>query len=188
VTTTAEMIQKAARGAMKRVLTPTGLAAAAALYSDLAATATRHGVDPTTLDLGRGVVEALKKSWQSQPEAVDPLALVQEVVRAAAQELDQEAAALVVEGPVAVSPVRAYVVLARQDQTPAWGPTGTAPLVVRLDREDWGGGTLGPWEWTLFPDHPGGAGVVATVLAPPPSPQVATEIGQIASWALTGKL
>lgn len=188
MTTTAEAIQQAARGSGRRVLTPSALKTATALHSDLAATATRHNVDPATLELGRGVVEALKESWQSQPPDVDPLALVQEVVRAAAQELGQEAAVLVVEGPVGVSPVRAYVVLARQDQTPAWGPTDTAPLVVRLDREDWGGGKLGPWEWNLFPDQGGGTGVVATVLAPPPSLEVAAEVGQVAAWALTGKL
>jgi hypothetical protein len=56
--------------------------------------------------------------------------------------------------------------------------------VVRLDREDWGSK---PWQWALFPDVNAGVGIVATVIAPPPTLEVAAEVGQIAARVLSGK-
>lgn len=186
MTTTADLIRQAARNAMKPVLTPSAMEAAVALYDDLAATAVRHDVDPDALRLGWGVVEAVKGAWQQEVPDIDALALIDTMSGAAAQELGVEVDDLLVEPSVRHSPMCAYTVLRRQEQTPAWGPTGFSPLVVRLDREEWGLDRRDPWAWTLF--ALGGDGVVATVIAPPPGPEVAAEVGRIAAQALSGEL
>ncbi|MEU0237672.1 hypothetical protein ABZ234_08270 [Nocardiopsis sp. NPDC006198] len=179
------ILRATTRSALKTVPTASALTAAAALLDDLWAAGARHGVDPCELDLASHVVDAMTRAYRHQkPVEVDPVALVEAAARATAHEVGQVLADLVVEDVVGRSPDCAYIVLARQEQTPAWGTTGTAPLVVRLEREDWGPG----WEWVLFPDVSGGAGVVATVIAPPPNLEVAAEVGQIVARALTGKL
>ncbi|GAA1455843.1 hypothetical protein [Nocardiopsis tropica] len=186
--TASTILATAARSGRNPVPTPTALAAAAALLDDLHATAARHGVDPADLHQGDHVLDALARAYGRQADDVDvdALALVREATRAAAQALDMETGALTVEAPVGHSAVCAYVTLGRLPQTPAWGPTGHSPLVLRLDREDWGGGKAGPWTWSLF--ALGAMGVVATIVAPPPSPEVAVEVGQIAARALSGTL
>lgn len=80
---------------------------------------------------------------------------------------------------------RAYMVLGRLETTPPWGPDGTAPLVVALDRAD--GQKDKPWAWDLYPDAgPYGTGQTLSVIAPAPSLQVATEVGDIVAQVLRG--
>jgi hypothetical protein len=64
----------------------------------------------------------------------------------------------------------------------------TRPWWYRSLREDAGGDLLRPWDWSLFPDVPGGTSDHATVIAPPPSIASAGEVAKVAARVLTGDL
>lgn len=164
------------------------LEAAAALLEELWEVGARHGVDLVEADLAPRVTDSLTSSYRRPTaEDVDLVGLLTKAATVAATEVGQNLTDLVVEDAVQITPERGYVVLARLPQSPAWGRTGTAPLVVCLGRED-RGSLPAAWEWTLVPDQPGGSYLLSTVLAPPPTLEVAAEVGQIAARALTGKL
>ncbi|MDX3100483.1 hypothetical protein [Nonomuraea angiospora] len=185
-----EAVKKA--GPYNSLWTPSALNAATALLADLLAAAQRHGV--TAADwiedgenrLIQAVTTGLVANYNraSQAELDDPLALL--TGAAAACDLRVLGSGAEEDG--------AYVMLARQPETPAWGPGGQSPLLVILAREEdaWWMEGLGPWKWRLRPHLPAGVTVPAyttpwaDIVAPPPSADVAAEVFAIAGQVLAG--
>jgi hypothetical protein len=166
--------------------------AAAALADVRAVLADRHdvtgadttfyGEDALTGRILDVVVRSAQRASLTQP--IDPIELLGVVVRATAERLGMPL--VPVEGPTGDNPAHGYVVLPRQPETPPWGPSGDAPLLIKLSRYDNGRGSLGPWQWEMAPDVPGGTVDGREVVGPPPSPDVATEVGKLAAGTLTG--
>ena len=198
VTAAREAILKAARrafqGGLHPIPTPSVLSAATRLLSDLWAAAAGREVLPEDLDTISGELAPIVLAGQIQAfnrqqatgGDVDPVELLTEVVRVLGEQLGQ--APVIIDGPTAWSTTCGYVVIGRLPTTPAWGPHGDAPLAVSLLREDWGGETLRPWEWSLFPDVRGGTSDNATVITPRPSIGAAGEVAQVVARVLTGDL
>ncbi|MEV0306495.1 hypothetical protein [Nonomuraea fuscirosea] len=168
---------------------------AVALLADLMAAGQRHGVaavdwfDGRDHHLAQAVTAGLIEAYARASQAVhldNPLALLR--TAAAAQELR------VVESEEGED--SACVVLARQPETPAWGPDGNLPLVVALTREDSAWWMNGPAAWTwhirayLAPGVtvPAHTTPCAYVVAPPPSVEVAAEVFGFAAQVLAGTL
>jgi hypothetical protein len=172
---------------------PSLLAKAAAALADVRAVlADRHdvtGADTAPYgedELAGRILEAVVRSAQraSTTRPLEPIELLGAVARAAAERLGVPVAP--VEGPTGDNPAHGYVILPRQPETPPWGPSGHAPLLIKLCRYDHGKGQ-GPWEWTIAPYVPGGTIDGLEVAGPPPCPDVAAEVGALAAEALTGK-
>lgn len=161
------------------VATPSAISDAADALGALWTTASQQGLRPEDLLIAGDVLGAQKYAYKRQTDnVVDPAELVVEAGRSAAVQLGQEPEGLILDCASGQGVLGSYVVLARQEETPPLGPTGSAPLVVRLARE---------WEWTVFADIAGGSSEVSTIIAPPPSLRVAAEIGRIAADVLTGR-
>lgn len=171
---------------------PSLLAKAAAALADVRAVlADRHdvtgadtapyGEDALAGRILEAVVRSARRASTTRP--VDPIELLGAVARAAAERLGVPVAP--VEGPTGDNPAHGYVILPRQPETPPWGPSGEAPLLVKLCRYDHGRGPE-PWEWTIAPDVPGGTTDGLEVAGPPPCLDVAAEVGALAAEALTG--
>lgn len=192
----ADAIQSAAarafQGGGHPIPTSSVLTSAAELLTSLWDAARDRGIEPGDFDNLYGnitstVLEAQIQAFNRQnPDDVDPLALVAEAVRVTAERTEQPIE--ICDGPTATSATNAYAVIRRLPQTPAWGRYGDANLAVTLRREAWSATTFGPWEWSLFPDQPGGTPDHATVIAPPLSLQAAAEVAVIIGQVLTGEL
>lgn len=149
-----------------------------------------HGITVADTDnfggdiLAGRILDATVRAAQrrSMDVSVDPIELLGVVARAASARLGMPLEP--VEGPTGEGPEHGYVVLPRHSRTPQWGPTGDAPLLVKLARYDTGKG-LGPWEWCVAPAVHGtidGRDVIGL----PPSPEVAAEVGEFAAAVLIG--
>lgn len=130
-------------------------------------------------------VEAFRRQHHANIDALDLLA---EVVHATGEQLGQDVTIL--EGPVPYPDAPAgsggYVVVQRTTKTPAWGPEGNFNLVVHLRWSD-DRITSKAWEWTAHPDAGAlSTGHYITIIAPPPSPASAAEVGERIAGVLSG--
>lgn len=189
--------------------TPSIRTAAVATLTDVLATLGQHGINIQIMDQGRSFASQILnarctaydiKSFYLDQE-IEPTALLADMVSAAAVNLGRP---LEATAPPALNDTRAeiaYVVLPRQPESPSWGPNGDAPLVVSLGQPDIAAANAaassgapivgsyqpGPWTWHLDHRVPGSFFIGGMrVVAPPPSPDVAAEIGVLVADVLTG--
>ena len=193
---------RAFRSGTHDIHTSSVLTSAAELLAGMRDAARDRGVEPGDFNTSYGdIVDSVLAAQieafdRRQPDDVDPLPLVAEAVRVTAERVGQPLE--IVDGPTAINftddpsaaPSRAYAVIRRLPQTPAWAwgglLDGGLDLVVQLDREILTETTFCPWRWALYPEKSGGRYV--TVIAPPPSPQAAAEVAVIISQILFGEI
>lgn len=206
-----QAIGEEARSRRGTMYTPSVLQAATAAFTDVLATLVQHDISDSLMDQGRSfagqILEARSRAYAIGSfyvgEEIEPLVLLQSVVSAAAAHLGRSLEPT--EGP-ALNKTRAeiaYVVLPRQPESPAWGPDGEAPLVISLGQEDLAAANAaassgapiigpyrpGPWTWNLGHSTPGSFFMAETsVIAPPPSSEVATEIGVLVAGVLINEM
>lgn len=166
------------------------ISAAVELLEALWDAAAPLGVEPADFTTLRGelapvALEAQIQAFRRRHDLdIDPAALLSEVIAATGQHLGQNIT--VIEGPTGYDDgPGAYAVLARLPQTPPWGYDGTLNLVVHLRHSD-AFPRRRDWEWTAHPDTPGGTSHHVTIIAPPPGPATAAEVGERIAGVLTG--
>ncbi|MDL4777581.1 hypothetical protein [Actinomadura xylanilytica] len=207
-------IERAALESRVYLYTPSVLDAAAATLSAVRGVLDEHHIADTFQFQAYGDAFAARvlgaceqrftAEWQDLEGDVDPVALLDVAVTAAGEHLGRRPEP--VQGPALAPEGRAvfgYVVLARHDESPDWGPGGDAPLVLSLGRPDmhmlavayssgagWDGPyDPGPWRWYLGHEVPRDVCITeTTVIAPAPAPAVAAEVGAITARVLTGDL